>query len=185
MPSVAELKKDRRKKILTLLKSLDVSSQSIQLMERLCYFLDSFVPKSDYIGAFMPLSTEPQIQSLFEKSDRKFCFPKTDGQKMSYFDSTYFEKSNRLGVLEPVGGREVLLQDLKWILVPGLSFDYKGFRLGRGKGFFDRVLSQFKGVSIGVCFEEQVVEQLEQDPWDASVSVLITDLHLRDLRKGN
>jgi 5-formyltetrahydrofolate cyclo-ligase len=52
-------------------------------------------------------------------------------------------------------------------------------------GFFDRVLCRFKGVSIGICFEEQLVEQLEQDPWDIPVNVLVTDLHIRDFRKGN
>lgn len=185
MPSVSELKQERRIQLLALLKSIDVSARSKLLVERLETFLDSHVPRADYIGAFMPLPTEPQIQYLWQTPGRKFCFPRTEDKEMNYYDSAQFERSQRLGVLEPVEGIKVSLVDLKWILVPGLCFDYKGLRLGRGLGFFDRVLCGFKGVSIGLCFEEQLVEQLEQDPWDIPVNVLVTDLHIRDFRKGN
>lgn len=60
-------------------------------------------------------------------------------------------------------------------IVPGLSFDSKGYRLGYGKGYYDRFLESFKGESVGICYDAMLSEALPADSYDKKVSYLITD----------
>ena len=60
------------------------------------------------------------------------------------------------------------------IIVPGMAFDKSGFRLGYGKGYYDRFLSNFNGFSIGLCYDELIFSQLPVDSFDKSVSLVIT-----------
>jgi len=61
------------------------------------------------------------------------------------------------------------------ILVPGLGFTEEGHRLGRGHGHYDRLLQRFpKATKIGICWHEQLVPQVPQDPWDQLVDRILT-----------
>lgn len=65
--------------------------------------------------------------------------------------------------------------DLELVVIPGLGFDRKGARLGRGKGHFDRFLAKTpKAYKIGLAFECQVLDQIPQEPNDISVDEVIT-----------
>jgi len=59
--------------------------------------------------------------------------------------------------------------------VPGLGFDREGFRLGFGKGYYDRFLARFKGLSAGLCYSEYVSEVLPRNAYDRSVDILATE----------
>ena len=59
--------------------------------------------------------------------------------------------------------------------VPAICFDKKGYRLGYGKGYYDRFLEHFDGISVGVCFEGCVTEALPRGEHDKKVNYLITD----------
>lgn len=69
----------------------------------------------------------------------------------------------------------VLLKDRTVVLVPALAFDKRGFRLGLGRGFYDRAISQYQNIQwIGVGFASQLhPADLPTDPWDQKVSSLI------------
>ena len=60
-------------------------------------------------------------------------------------------------------------------IVPGLSFDNFGFRLGYGKGYYDRFLSGFNGVTAGVCYSECIEPELVHGRYDRAVDYLFTD----------
>lgn len=85
--------------------------------------------------------------------------------------------STRHGLREPAAGEPLPAETIDMVLVPALVFDKKGNRIGRGAGFYDRFLAspEFKGVSVGVAFEEQVVDNLPVEPHDVPVDILITD----------
>ena len=85
------------------------------------------------------------------------------------------------GVREPVGGKPVPIDLVDLVVVPGLGFTNKGFRIGRGMGFYDRFLAQaeFIGVSCGLAFEEQVVPSLPVLDHDVPLSMLVTDRGVR------
>ncbi|MDR2705154.1 MAG: 5-formyltetrahydrofolate cyclo-ligase [Planctomycetaceae bacterium] len=89
----------------------------------------------------------------------------------------------RFGILEPKQyvrndfKRHVTPEQLDVVLVPGFAFDKSGNRLGRGKGYYDRFLSQFTSETllIGLAFECQIVEQVPVDVWDCPVSIVVTE----------
>jgi 5-formyltetrahydrofolate cyclo-ligase len=59
------------------------------------------------------------------------------------------------------------------ILVPGVAFDARGHRLGRGKGFYDRLLAAIAGTRCGVAFEQQMVEEIPVEPHDAIMDYVL------------
>ena len=60
------------------------------------------------------------------------------------------------------------------ILVPGMAFDAKGHRLGRGRGYYDRFLAAYPHIyKIGVCFDFQKVEEVPTDDFDIAVDEVI------------
>lgn len=85
------------------------------------------------------------------------------------------------GVREPIGGKPIPVDFIDLVIVPGLGFTPTGYRIGRGMGFYDRFLAQpeFIGVSCGMAFEEQIVEQLPVLDHDMPLSMLATDRGIR------
>ena len=62
------------------------------------------------------------------------------------------------------------------IIVPGVAFDRRGGRLGRGGGYYDRLLRKAKkAVKIGVCFREQIVRKVPMEKRDVKMDLVITD----------
>lgn len=60
------------------------------------------------------------------------------------------------------------------VIVPCLSVDQNGYRIGYGKGYYDRFLKDFNGVSICPCYEEMVTNDLPTDEYDIKVNVIVT-----------
>ena len=94
----------------------------------------------------------------------------------------------RYGILEPVGN-EVLapLQDESLIVfIPGLLFDRQGHRLGRGGGWYDRVLKGLgdRGFFVGLAYEIQLVDDLPAESWDQRVHFIITEKNQIDCGTG-
>ncbi len=81
------------------------------------------------------------------------------------------------GVREPITGKPIPVDMIDLVVVPGVGFTLTGHRIGRGMGFYDRFLAQseFLGVSCGLGFEEQVVEQFPVLDHDIPLSMLATD----------
>jgi 5-formyltetrahydrofolate cyclo-ligase len=67
------------------------------------------------------------------------------------------------------------------ILVPGVAFDGKGHRLGRGKGYYDQLLDVIGGKRCGVAFEEQLVSEVPCEPHDIRMDYLLTPTRWLDL----
>lgn len=84
----------------------------------------------------------------------------------------------RHGLRGPAAGAAVVpIEEVGAVLVPGLGFDMRGRRLGRGGGFYDRLLARLP-VSvwrIGVAAEARVVERLPADEWDENLDMLVTE----------
>ena len=70
--------------------------------------------------------------------------------------------------------RPVSLKRLDLALAPGLGFDLSGRRLGRGQGYYDRLLAGIAGAKCGVAFDQQVVERLPAQRHDVSMNFILT-----------
>jgi 5-formyltetrahydrofolate cyclo-ligase len=83
--------------------------------------------------------------------------------------------SGKFGIREPAPTCVALpLDDLDLVLVPGLAFDAQGHRLGRGKGFYDRMLKDFKGKKVGIAFDEQIVDAVPAEKNDVKMDFVLT-----------
>lgn len=87
-----------------------------------------------------------------------------------------------LGILEPrkeLPGGDPAAPD--FAVVPGLAFDLAGYRLGRGGGFYDRLLADpdFRAFTCGLCFERQTVADLPRESHDQPVRALATETEFR------
>ncbi len=81
----------------------------------------------------------------------------------------------RFGVLEPGTQCPVVdFMQLDFVLVPGVGFDLAGRRLGRGRGFYDRLLARFPGHKCGVAFDCQVVAEVPEELHDVRLNSLVT-----------
>jgi 5-formyltetrahydrofolate cyclo-ligase len=83
--------------------------------------------------------------------------------------------AGQFGILEPPSHHPILpLNRLDFAVAPGLAFDLSGRRLGRGKGFYDRLLANVRGLKCGVCLDEQIQSMLPAEPHDVTLNCLAT-----------
>lgn len=85
--------------------------------------------------------------------------------------------ASHLGTRVPSAGRVLRSEEVSTVLVPGMAFDRRGGRIGRGRGFFDAFLHSVKGhaCSIGVAYEVQIVPKVPFDAHDEPVDCLCTE----------
>jgi 5-formyltetrahydrofolate cyclo-ligase len=83
--------------------------------------------------------------------------------------------TGQFGIREP-GAKcvEIPLNRLDLVLVPGVGFDLQGRRLGRGRGFYDRLLADVDGIKCGIAFDEQVVDEIPVGPQDVRLNFILT-----------
>lgn len=87
------------------------------------------------------------------------------------------------GIREPSADCPVVpFGQLDLVLVPGLAFDLKGGRLGRGRAFYDRILANIQGAKCGVAYEEQVRPSIPLESHDVLLHCLVTPVRWRDFR---
>jgi 5-formyltetrahydrofolate cyclo-ligase len=135
-------------------------------------------------GAFRPMlqsgqPVEPDIRALFDIGEgHTWAFPRIEGNDLQYWVPFGPMKIGPLGLEEPdpTMARAIQIQDLECVIVPGVAFDRSGQRLGRGKGYYDRALANFKGLKIGVCFSEQFLKNdLVVEPHDIAMNWVVTE----------
>lgn len=79
------------------------------------------------------------------------------------------------GIEEPTGELFTDYDSIDLIVVPGVAFDSKGNRLGRGKGYYDRLLPRIPSAyKTGICFPFQIVEEIPAEPFDIRMDEIIT-----------
>ncbi len=91
--------------------------------------------------------------------------------------NTGFHTTSAHNIREPIAGKPIPLDLIDMVIVPGLGFSNNGYRIGRGMGFYDRFLAQpdFIGISCGLAFEEQIIEDIPVLDHDMPLSMLVTD----------
>lgn len=170
----SELKKQREE-----LTGKDVLSDKIAE----AFLLSELYKNSDTLLLYYSVGSEVGTKEIFHaalKDVKRVAFPVcVDGNgfmEFYYVSSEADLAEGMYGIKEPRKDCEKYDFSQGGIcIVPGLSFDSQGYRLGYGRGYYDRFLSKFKGTSIGLCYEALVSESLPTDAYDKNVNYLITD----------
>ena len=111
------------------------------------------------------------------------CSDKNGNMKFYYIESLWDLAEGMYEISEPVTDKEASsFGENSLCFVPGLSFDREGFRLGYGKGYYDRFLMNFPGKTAGLCYEECLADFLPRDEFDIKVDFIITNTKIYDLR---
>lgn len=78
--------------------------------------------------------------------------------------------------------KKALHSEQSLCIVPGLAFDKAGCRIGYGKGYYDRFLYEFKGKSIGLCYNACLCDELPFDKYDCKVDIIVTENEFISIR---
>jgi len=114
------------------------------------------------------------------------CIPKNSRMNFYTINSLKDLNPGTFSVLEPDADYNKLLLDFSdsFCIVPGLAFDMHGYRLGYGKGYYDRFLSKYPKNTLGICYSDCIEIKLPHNKYDQVVDMLITDKYTRKTHKN-
>ncbi len=140
------------------------------------------------LALYMAIGGEVDLESLLSacwKLRKRTCIPifntETKHYEMAEFSADTPCCTGRYGILEPIAPTPVPLDDIEWIAVPGVAFDPQGNRLGRGGGHYDRLLKGFRGQTVGVAFDFQIVPRIPVDSNDQPVRCIVSDTKILNI----
>lgn len=139
-----------------------------------------------YVSTEIEVDTKALINAALQNNKRvavPMCIKDETSLDFYYINSFDDLTPGTFGVLEPDPLKCEKLIDFSsgLCIVPGLSFDTEGYRLGYGKGYYDRFLSKFKGITVGLCYVYCIKLKLPHGYYDKPVDILITDKYIRRL----
>ena len=150
---------------------------------------DSFLGLDEYkendtLFAFVSSEIECDTSKIIEdalNSGKRVAVPKC-GEKSGEMDFYYITSRSDLergkfGILEPIPGKCQTADDYSsgLCIVPGLCFDLQGYRIGFGKGYYDRFLQKFGGPTVGICYYKCIQNSLPTGAYDKTVDILVTE----------
>jgi 5-formyltetrahydrofolate cyclo-ligase len=182
------LNRDRQQEKADLRRRLLKARQAIpphlwrQKSDRICAHLQTWpeFQSARCILAYWSFRNEPDLSPLIN-TQRYWGLPRCCGKQMMwhYWQGHQFLQTGRFGITEPVPHAPEIdpnLVDL--ILVPAVACDVRGYRLGYGGGYYDRMLSkpQWRKVpTVAIVFEYARLPKLPQDVWDRPMQGICTE----------
>lgn len=165
----------RVKALRTFLSEAEKAAAAEQVFEKL--EKTAAFMMADKILMYHSLPDELQTVAFLRKwSSRKhFFLPRVNGVNLDILP--YEEQRLELGAFhieEPTGNDTVDHTEIELIVVPAVAYDRSGNRLGRGKGFYDRLLRTSKAVKIGIGYDFQLIDEIPVEPHDVPVDMVIT-----------
>jgi 5-formyltetrahydrofolate cyclo-ligase len=183
-----EMKMKLRSEFQGVLKNLSLAKrEGYSAKVRTLLLQQPFWKSAATILFFAPLPNEADAWPLLAEAltDRKIAaLPRFDSKSQSYVacrvQNLHGEiVKGRFGIREPDAVCEKIQSSkLDLILVPGVAFDLCGHRLGRGKGFYDRLLAGLSGIKCGIAFDEQIAEKVPAGTLDVRMDFILTPTRL-------
>lgn len=153
---------------------------SMQVVENLLS-LEIFL-SSKTVALYMAIAGEVNLDSLFQKCrelGKRTCIPVFNAKEKLYEMAEITPETEcftgHYGIREPLSPALFPMDKVDLVIVPGVAFDRKGGRLGRGGGYYDRLLKGFSGASAAVAFDFQVLPKIPLEQHDKPMDVLVTE----------
>ena len=140
---------------------------------------NSYVKNSDAILIYVSKDSEVDTINLIKYflKYKKVAVPKVNNNiiEFYYIDSLDDLEKGFFNVLEPITKKKVTNFNNVVCITPGICFNKKGFRIGYGKGYYDRFFSNHKIYAIGLCYQECLINNNFADSYDIKVNEVISD----------
>ena len=180
-------KEEIRKKILSQRFKMS-RGEVMAKSEVICSYLISSKQfrEAKIISLYSPIKKEVRTEDIFNaaRSEGKIAgFPVSDPKNL---EITYFEVDDMsdliegtYGIMEPLPDKKRMIDasDINLIIIPGVAFDERGFRIGYGGGYFDRLLGRddIKATKIALAFDLQMVPRIPVESHDMRVDFIFTE----------
>ena len=182
------LKKTLRRQMIDTLKQMsaeDYEARSRKILDRLINskVLQGAQTIACTMSNFPEVETRDLIRYLW-KNQKTVVVPKCDvkSKKMRFYTINSFEQLEIVyaGIEEPIPALTQLVDEMEIdaVIVPGVLFNRAGYRVGFGGGYYDRFLANYRGITVSLAFDEQVVAEIPLEAHDLPVQTLVTDVQI-------
>jgi 5-formyltetrahydrofolate cyclo-ligase len=148
---------------------------------------------ADIVLLYAPIKSEIDVMPIVEIAlgrGKRVAFPKCNIEertmKFHFIESLDDLEIGAYGIREPKESLPVYDPEhstgVAICFVPGLAFDVYGYRLGYGKGYYDKFMNVFRGSTIGVAYTSQILPSLPRGRFDKHCDVLITEKGIKPLK---
>src|SRR5262245_39592053 len=143
------------------------------------------------VALYSPFQNEVETGEIRDHglaTGKNVFFPRLGSQdslELIQIGGTTEFSAGRFGILEPTGEKQLASEDQQELVVfvPGVAFDLRGNRLGRGKGWYDRVIKDLGGaILVALAYDFQIVDEVPAEEWDQKVHYVITERSIVDCR---
>ncbi|QQR80244.1 MAG: 5-formyltetrahydrofolate cyclo-ligase [Deltaproteobacteria bacterium] len=162
-----------------------IGEKSRQIAVRLLglKFWESF----DSVALYAPIKNEVRTENIAEEffKTKKVFYPRVKGLEIDFYQvkSITDLSPGFCQIPEPnLGNGESSLREIDCIIIPGVAFDRDGYRLGFGRGYYDKALAGYTGLVIGLAYDFQILDRLPRDPHDVGCHWIVseTQVYQRD-----
>ncbi len=162
-------------------------ANSYEICKNLKKLFDS--KQVDAYLAYYPLGSEASLVAFMEEvllQQKELALPRTLGEDMTFYVISSLDQveEGNFHVMEPLlsCAEFSFAQKQIAVLTPGLCFDESGYRMGYGKGYYDRFFAQHPGLlKVGIAFEEQIAKEVITDSHDVPLDYLITEKRIIEI----
>ena len=196
MYEIREEKRKTRAKCKLIREEIEKSNKK-ELDAKICEVFTSLVSYrfADTLLAYYPAKGEIDVVEIIEKALSQgkrvalpYCYEE-DGRMDFFFITSVNElHTDKFGIPAPLPTAEKFVPDKKdksaLMMVPALAFDKNGYRLGYGKGYYDRYISRFGGVLAGFVYSRLLLDRVPRGRFDMSVDYLVTDKGVKMVEKN-
>lgn len=183
MAEIRTIKKELREKYVAERRDMPADTRAVydaKIHDRICASIT--YRHSNEILLYASMNSEIDTWKLFEtaiKAGKRVAFPRTfedNTMKYYYCNSKEDMELRENGIYEPKEGTEEYIPSTQSIcIVPAVVFDKEGFRIGYGKGFYDRFLSTFPGVKVGLVYSNMILPKVPRGRFDKHVDIIISE----------
>jgi 5-formyltetrahydrofolate cyclo-ligase len=156
-------------------KILDALSEKIQARVE----QSSLFREAARIVCYHALPDEVQTAAFLEKwyGRKQIFLPVVDGERLRLYpyQGENNLKTGAFGIMEPQSDDEEAIDGIDLAIIPGMAFDRQLNRLGRGKGFYDRLLPEFRKPVMGICYHFQLFDMVPVNAHDCKMTQVITE----------
>ena len=190
---IITVKKSIRKAISAMKKEVPLEKK----IERSASIIDKLENHPDFIRAqnilfYWSMNDEVHTHIAVQKwgASKNIFLPVVDGDDLlikKFCGVETLVAGESFAITEPsVDADETSIDNIDLVVVPGVAFDREGGRMGRGKGFYDRMFSKVTDkkqtpIKIGVCFDFQLIGEVPKEPHDELMNTIITESKVIEL----